>query len=266
MGNTIIVPKMKGTFKYKLRKKMPFVLAIASSAGVVLTAILTHEATIKAIELKEQRKDSNMEESPKEEIIDFLKIYGPAIGSGITTILFIFGATGLNRKQQMLMSNAYNFLNTSFNEYRKKIRELYGDEIDQNIIDSITIEKNDNPYLCSNGLGLASTLSIVDSKQDEVSRLFFDTISNRCFESTLSDVLQAEYHLNRNFVIGGVEYVNTFHEFLGLPVNENYENYGWSMLDGIGWIDINHEVKHDKNGNEIIAIKFIFAPEFINEE
>lgn len=52
--------------------------------------------------------------------------------------------------------------------------------------------------------------------------LFYDGYSQRYFESKISQVLQAEYHLNRNFAIGADVTLNDFYLFLGIdriPMN-----------------------------------------------
>ena len=42
-----------------------------------------------------------------------------------------------------------------------------------------------------------------DEHDPDENRLFYDEYSRRYFESSVSRVLQAEYHLNRNFVMSG---------------------------------------------------------------
>ena len=54
-------------------------------------------------------------------------------------------------------------------------------------------------------------------------------------------MLQAEYHLNRNFAIrGGDGTVNEFYEFLGLAPIDGGDTIGWAVCDELRWVDFNH--------------------------
>jgi hypothetical protein len=53
-------------------------------------------------------------------------------------------------------------------------------------------------------------------------------------------VLEAEYHLNRNWHLGGDICVNDFYDFLGIEHIDCGDELGWYWSDGIDWIDFNH--------------------------
>ena len=77
---------------------------------------------------------------------------------------------------------------------------------------------------------------------DEEERLFYDAISDRYFQATISQVLQAEYHLNRNFALsGGFITLNQFYEFLGVSKVRGGDEVGWMVSDGLYWVDFDHQ-------------------------
>lgn len=96
-------------------------------------------------------------------------------------------------------------------------------------------------------------------------RLFYETHMDKIFESTIEDVLLAEYHLNRNFTLRGHCLLNEFYEFLGLPPTEYGNTVGWEYslgwsFYGYQWIDFTHEVIKLDDGLEVIQIGFLFEP------
>lgn len=89
----------------------------------------------------------------------------------------------------------------------------------------------------------------------------FNSFSQRYFESTIEKVIQAEYHLNRNFMFAGVISLNDFYEFLGLEKTELGDAVGWSNCNGdIYWIDFNHHRLTLDDGMEIYVIDMVFEP------
>ena len=97
--------------------------------------------------------------------------------------------------------------------------------------------------------------------EPEIVRTFYDAFSQRHFESTISKVIQAEYHLNRNFMFNGVISLNDFYEFLGLEKIKIGDDLGWSNCNGdIYWIDFNHHRIDLDDGMEIFVIDMVFEP------
>ena len=89
--------------------------------------------------------------------------------------------------------------------------------------------------------------------------LFYDSFSKRYFQSTIEQVIQAEYHLNRNFVLGGYVTLNQFYEFLGIAQLKETEELGWAIEDEFYWIDFNHS-KKVVNNKECIVIDYVLYP------
>lgn len=228
-----------------IRKYSPVALSFVASAGVVVTAIAAAKATPRAVALvyADSRKKHDGDPyayTKKEAFIVAWKCYIPAVAFGASTIACIMGANALNRRQQAALTSAYALVQSSYKEYKDKLKELYGEEAHNAIIDSIAKEKGMEP---------------------EVSRTFYDSFSQRYFESTIEKVIQAEYHLNRNFMFAGVISLNDFYEFLGLEKTELGDAVGWSNCNGdIYWIDFNHHRLTLDDGMEIYVIDMVFEP------
>lgn len=241
------------------RKRIPLILSLAASAGVVATTVVA---------LKIRPKEPPEDSSPQEQAAIYLRTYGPTIVLAGSTIACILGSYALTKKQQAVLTSAYTMLYTSYAEYKAKVKELYGEETHKTIMESIGKEKCKDVEPTAFYCGRGASLGINDSTNPEVVRTFYDYISDRHFESTLSKVIAAEYHLNRNFVLGAFVTLNDFYEFLGLSPTEHGANVGWYLDDGVYWIDFDHQLitlDDSPDGMEVCAIEPIVEPRLESE-
>lgn len=250
---------MKSHYRWKC--KTATILTIISSVGVVATAVTTAKQTPKAIRLLREAGDENDEELT---LVDKAKIvvpaYLPAIAIGSATILCIFGANILNKKSQASLVSAYTLLDQRYKDYRRKLIELYGQDAHDNIMSELAIEKANNVYISNSYLGCTPCDLYLDERVGKPV-LFYDEVSDRYFEATVEQVMNAEYHLNRNFALGGAALLNEFYDFLGLDEREDLSEMGWAPTDeGEFWIEFNHVPIDLPDGRKCYLIDMPFAP------
>lgn len=249
-----------------MRKASPTILTCIGAFGVVATAVLAVKATPKALKLVEadsrKNHDSNPHAATKTEAVKSCwKCYIPAAVTGVATIACIFGANVLNRKQQAALTSAYALVSCSYNDYKRKAKELYGEEAHKKIMKSLSAEKVDKDHIITvPGIFFdSSCLEFEDANEEE--RLFYDSFSNRYFTSTISKVLQAEYHLNRNFALsGGCIPLNHFYDLLGIGDIAGGDAVGWFVTDELYWIDFDHSKVMLDDGLECYIIDMVYAP------
>lgn len=258
---------MKGILQ-TLKRASPTVLTILGAAGVAGTAYLAIKGDRKASNLRynamDQKNRANLEKAKatgqdeveikfltREEVFKLTwKCYLPAASVGLATILCIFGANGLTRRQQAAITSAYALLDQAYKEYRKKVIELYGPDTDERVRANIAEEK----------------LKKVDLEEPaDGKRLFYDEFSGQYFERTMAEVMDAEYHLNREFILEGSAKLNDFYELLGLPKTKLGDVVGWDGESGIAfygyqWIDISHELVTMDDGLECYVLHMEFTP------
>ena len=242
-----------------VRKRLPLIFSFVASAGVVATTVVA---------LKTKPKKPSEDATPKEKAVLYLKTYGPTVVLATSTIACIFGLYALTRKQQAALASAYTMLYTSYNEYQTKVKELYGEEAHNVVMDAIVKEKCKEIEITASTGFCNSSLSIDDQANPEVVRTFYDPISERYFESTLSKVIEAEYHINRNFVLGALITLNDFYEFLGLSPTEYGETVGWFVSDDLYWIDFDNRMvtlDDSENGMEVCVIYPVYYPRLPDE-
>lgn len=239
------------------KKNVSLFLTCVGAVGVVATAVVTARATVKAVHILEEAEEDH-ELSKKEKFMAVAPSYIPAVVLGASTLACIFGANVLNKKYQASLMSAYALVNSSYNDYRRKLKELYGKEAHTKIVDELAIEKADEIYIHADSCIESSSLTIDGENAER--RLFYDGYSERYFEASVEQVLNAEYHLNRNYILRGSACVNEFYEFLGIAPMSGGKELGWDICSEIFWVDFDHHKFMTKDGLECCYISMPFEP------
>ena len=244
-----------------LKKNSATILTVAAAGGVIATSVLSAKAAIKASRVLAYKEAEKGEKLTFEETISAVwNIYIPPVVAGVSTIACVFGANILNQRQQASLASAYALVDSSYKEYKAKLKELYGEEAHNNIVDAIADEKCDDAHISAGGLTSAYMQEI---ESDAEPRLFYDEYSGRYFETTIENVLLAEYHLNRNYILRGFARLNEFYKFLGLESTDYGETIGWDICGETYWIDFNHRkafIGDDNDGFECYIIEMPYYP------
>lgn len=245
-----------------LKNNSSTILSGLAVVGVVGTAVMVARATPKAVEKLNNAKAEKGEELTKlEAVVVAGPAYIPVLAVGASTIACIVGANILNKRQQASLASAYVLIENSYKNYRNKAKEIYGEDADTRIRDSIVIDERNGKTAC------APWVSGPDLSGDRI--LFYDEFGHRFFEATVPEVLNAEYHVNRQMAISGVVSVNEFYEYLGLETNSFADAVSWwydEFLESglMPWVDFNHRPVKIEDGRdaglEYISIRFVDEP------
>lgn len=239
------------------------ILTCVGGAGVVLTAITAVNATPKALQkLDEAKKEKNDDLTRIEKFKIAAPTYIPSVVIGAGTLACIFGANVLNKRQQASLVSAYTLVESSFKEYKQKLKELYGEETHNNVINAIAVEKVD-PDLVVRGSYMCSSCDLSAEESCGEPVLFYEEHGGRYFESTIEQVLSATYHLNRNYTLRGSATLNELYEFLGLEITEYGDVLGWAPTDdGEFWIEFNFRKAVLDDGLECYILEMPFEPTY----
>ena len=162
----------------KLRKHSPEILIVAGVVGTVVSAVMACKATTKVSVIMDSAKeqintihnfaadetkaDIYSEEDAKKDLtivyvqtgVKLLKLYGPSVALGMLSIGSILASNHIQRQRNVALAAAYAAVDTGFKEYRSRVVEKFGDEVDkqlrynikaETIEDARTIAAND-PY------------------------------------------------------------------------------------------------------------------------
>lgn len=221
-----------------LKRALPTILTILGSAGVVGTAVFTAKAMH---EIDECGGD------PKKHWKKFWK----AGLVGAATIGCIAGSNMLNKKQQVSIASGAMMMTETFRKYQQKMKEEFP-EIHEKVMEEIKMERTkDDVYVYSTGLLRSNSVDF--EGLGEQTQQFYDCFSKRYFTAKPTQVLQAMYHANRNFSLGGSEMLNEFYTFIGLEPLDEFDDLMWMVVDYIYWIDFSIERRKDKNGVDMLV-------------
>ena len=244
------------------KKNAGTILTYMGGAGAVVTTVMAVKATPKAMRILENAKEAKGDDLTKVEIVKATApTYIPTVVVGVASLACIFGANVLNKRQQAALMSAYALVDKSYKEYKDKLKELYGEETHQDIVNAIAVEKAGDVYVHSECL--CTSCDLATEENDGEPKLFYDEHSGRYFEATIERVMQAEYHLNRNFTLRGYAYLNEFYEFLGIETNDYGAVLGWAVNDDqIYWVDFNHRKVKMEGGLEAYIIETPYEPTY----
>lgn len=239
--------KRSGLF---LRRNSSTILTCVGGVGVIVTSVLAVKATPKALELLERAEAEKGEKLTKLEVVKVAgPSYIPAAAVGVSTIACIFGANILNKRQQASLASAYALLDNSYKEYKKKVTEMYGEDADRTVREEIAKDTYEEKNIAYDG-----------EKQ-----LFYDQFSGRYFESTMADVIRAEYKINQKISSYGGADLNEFYEALDIPQEDYGVSLGWSIGSLMSttwsqWLDFTHEKVMLDDNLECYIISFSADP------
>ena len=141
----------------KVRKHSPEILVISGVVGVVTSAVLACKATTKLDSIMSESKEQvekihgyveengyteeyTEQDSKKDLAIVYTqsafkvgKLYAPSVILGAASIAAILGGHNILRKRNIALATAYTALNTSFKDYRNRVIERFGKELDKEL-------------------------------------------------------------------------------------------------------------------------------------
>lgn len=144
---------------FQIQKKSPELLVAAGIAGVVVSAVMACKATIKASEVAEEAKETideiheieekgitragnpySIEDTKKDLTTTYLqtgvkyaKLYAPSIILGAASITCIVASHRVLKKRNIALAAAYTTLDKSFKEYRGRVMERFGEQVEKEI-------------------------------------------------------------------------------------------------------------------------------------
>lgn len=248
----------------KYKKYLPTALTGTACLGVLATTIFAHKNTLKDCELQASGKDL----SKKDQFI----IYLPTLISGVITVGVIIFNHKYTKSQLLAVSSAAAMSSTMYADYRRKAKEVLGDEqfnelerrmaedVNKGIIQTFVPNiSGDSAYGMHDGY-----------KAEDGETLFYEPFLKSWFRSSKEAVRTALYHLNRNMSMGGVATIHDFYKFLGMEIAEDFLYFGWGFQyiedNGYAWIDCCFtEATREDDGENYYILDWQVMPEFIEE-
>lgn len=247
-------------------------LTCASCFSALATGYFTYKATRMA-DLKLEEEGA-LRDDWKYRFKRTWAFYIPALLGGGVTIASLIMNQDSNNKVINAIGGSAALSSDMLRKYEDKTRELFGENGLRDIQRSIAEDE-------ARGIVRAKIQSISASdmfvsicdKAEEGDRLFLDIYTNCWFRTSKEAVRIAEYHLNRNFILGAGACLEDFYDFLGIELTkkqrEQYKYLGWGenfIDDGFYWIDFSHQDAVTDDGEEYTILAYSVAPESLMVE
>lgn len=241
---------------FKLKKHSPEILIVAGVAGAVTSAVMACKATTKLNDILEESKEQvdkiheamehpeNLPEEYTEEdskkdltivytqtAVKLLKLYGPSIVLGGLSITAILTSNNIMRKRNIAIAAAYTAVDKSFKDYRGRVVERFGKDLDRELRYNIKKEEVEETIV-DEKTGKEKTIKKTIDVANEVSEFakFFDdgcTGWTKDPELNLAFLLKQQAFANDKLKANGYLYLNEVYDMLGIPRTKAGQIVGW---------------------------------------
>lgn len=252
----------------KFKKHSPEILVVAGIAGTVVSAVLACKATTKVAEILDETKGTldtihdgmetgaingqeyTTEDGKKDTVVVYAqtgmklaKLYGPAIILGTLSITSILASNNILRKRNVALGAAYAAIDKSFKEYRGRVIERFGEQVDTELKYGIKAKKFEEIEVdpeTGKEKKVKKTVMVADPNLQSDYAVYFDSKSrnyetnpdyNRMFlkaqQAFANDKLQTRGHLFLNEVL----------DDLDLPRTPAGQIVGWTKDGPDGYVN-----------------------------
>ena len=252
----------------KLKKHSPEILVMAGIAGTVVSAVLACKATTKVAEILDETKGTldtihegmetgaingqeyTTEDGKKDTVVVYAqtgmklaKLYAPAIILGTLSITSILASNNILRKRNVALGAAYAAIDKSFKEYRGRVIERFGEQVDTELKYGIKAKKFEEIEVdpeTGKEKKVKKTVMVADPNLQSDYAVYFDSKSrnyetnpdyNRMFlkaqQAFANDKLQTRGHLFLNEVL----------DDLDLPRTPAGQIVGWTKDGPDGYVN-----------------------------
>lgn len=253
--NTVGRAFTKVSFKFK--KHSPEILAIAGVAGAVASAIMACKATTKISNILEKSKgdvdtihncvgnkelaEEYSSEDAKKDLavvyvqtgVKLIRLYAPAVLLGALSITSILASNNILRKRNVALAAAYATVDKGFKEYRSKVVERFGEEIDRELrynIKAKQFEETITDPETGKEKKVKKTVNVADPNMPSEFARFFDKSCKAWEESADYNemFLRAQQQYANDLLISRRHlYLNEVYDMLGIERTKAGQQVGW---------------------------------------
>lgn len=254
------VTRTLGKASLQLKKHSPEILIVAGVVGTVASGVLACKATLKVNEITEESKKNiekineatekgctaagqeySVEDSKKDLTIVYaqtglklVKLYAPAVTLGAMSIGAILVSHKVLRGRYLAMSAAYTAVEKSFKEYRGRVIERFGKELDRELRYNIKAQEVEEIVVNEDGTEsvVKTTAEVVDPNAvlgSPYARIYDNgNIGwSKDPESNMFFLKQQEAYANDRLQRKGHLFLNEVYEMLGFQHTKAGQCVGW---------------------------------------
>ena len=249
MSKTDVMNKITRTFNnvgFKFKKHSPEILVIAGIVGTVTSSVMACKATAKANGIMEEHKEqmdkihevaetTNNDEYSEEDLkkdttivcvqtgVKYAKLYGPSVALGVLSITSILAGHNITRKRNVALAAAYTAVDKSFKEYRGRVVERFGKDLDRELrynikakefTDTVKDEKTGKEKVTKNIVNVADP-----NLYSEYARIYDDGCNGwtKDPELNLAFLKKQQNYADDRLKARGYLFLNEVYDILGFP-------------------------------------------------
>ena len=260
MNKTTIMTNLQRTFSkttLKLKKHSPEILVVTGIVGVVTSTVMACKATTKLDAILEESKadidkihevmehpelvncEYTEEDGKKDLTIKYVqtgvavaKLYAPAVAVGALSITSILAGHNILRKRNVALAAAYSVIDKSFKDYRGRVVERFGKELDRELKYNIKTAEIEETIVDEKGKEktVKKTVEVLDPNTVSDYARFFDA-GNAGWddnpEFNLMFLKKQQNFANQKLQTEGYLFLNDVYEMLGIPKTSAGQVVGW---------------------------------------
>ena len=269
---------------FQLKKHSPEILIATGVVGVVASAVMACKATLKVDEVTSKSKtqidsiheatkegktkagEEYTKEDSKKDLtavyaragFELAKLYAPSVILGAASIACILTSHNIIRKRNIALAAAYATVDGGFKDYRKRVIERFGKDMDRELKYNIKAEEIEEKVVDEKGKEktVKKTVEVVNPNfGSDYARFFDETCTGwtRDAEYNLMFLRQQQNYANDKLKAKGHLYLNEVYDMLGMQRSKAGQIVGWIYDDknlhgGDNFVDFGiYDLHNDEN-------------------
>lgn len=254
------MPRIVHKSVFQMKKYSPEILVVTGIIGTVASAVVACKATTKLSTILDESKeqidaihkasaDNDLreaglytEEDSKKDLaivyaqtgLKIAKLYAPAVVLGTLSITSILASNNILRKRNIALGAAYATIDKGFKEYRNRVVERFGKEVDRELKYNIKAEKIEEKVVdpeTGKEKKVKKTVEVVSPLDgySEYARFFDDGCTGwvKDSEMNLAFLRAQQQYANDLLVARGYVFLNEIYRMLGIPDTKAGQVVGW---------------------------------------
>lgn len=242
---------------FKLKKHSPEILVVAGVIGTVTSAVMACKATTKLSTIMADTKtdiatihhvmenpdtvsEEYTQEDGKKDLaivyamggVKLVKLYGPSVILGAVSITAILSGHNILRKRNIALAAAYTAVDKSFKDYRGRVIERFGKELDKELRYNIKAKEIEETVVNEDGSEsvVKKTVNVAGTPMySEYARFFDDGCTgwDKDPEYNLTFLNHQQNYMNNKLRAKGHLFLNEVYDALGIPRTQAGQVVGW---------------------------------------
>lgn len=276
MKNDVMASVSRSLHKvgFKFKKHSPEILVVTGVVGVIASTVMACKATTKVSDIVDDAKETidtihdsvgkglhtsdgeeyTQEVANKDLVIVYaqtgwklVKLYGPSVALGVASIGCMIGSNHILRKRNIALAAAFKAVDTSFKEYRDRVIDRFGKEMDRELRFGIKAKEIEEKVVDENGNETTVTKTVEVADPNVAHSIYSivwcegNTGWTRNAELNKVFLIQTQNAANDKLRLNGILTLNEVYDMLGVQRTAYGQIAGWVYTEddsiGDGFVD-----------------------------